>query len=140
MISFADKVHVENILEKQKMLVSSILSCSHIIFKSSFFRVVKSQDCVLKRVNPFPSKPLVLPVCSTNLLKTLWEKEKLHVTSNFVCSLQAIWFARYKQFRLFPQCFFTCLANFCHFHQNENCRLQALSVWKSLKFCRLGKG
>ena len=34
-------------------------------------------------INPFPNKPLFLRVCSTSLLKSLWEKEKLHVTSNF---------------------------------------------------------
>ena len=33
--------------------------------------------------NLFPNKPCFLCVCSTNLLKTLWEKEKLLVTSNF---------------------------------------------------------
>ena len=33
--------------------------------------------------NPFPNKPWFLRVCSTTLLKTLWEKEKLHITSNF---------------------------------------------------------
>ena len=33
--------------------------------------------------NPFPNKPWFLRVCSTRLLKTLWEKEKLLVTSNF---------------------------------------------------------
>ena len=32
---------------------------------------------------PFPNKPCFLRVCSTSLLKTLWEKEKLLVTSNF---------------------------------------------------------
>ena len=32
--------------------------------------------------NPFPNKPQT-NVCSTSLLKTLWEKEKLLVTSNF---------------------------------------------------------
>ena len=34
-------------------------------------------------VNPFPNKPWFLRVCSIGLLKTLWEKEKLLVTSNF---------------------------------------------------------
>ena len=34
-------------------------------------------------MNPFPNKPWFLRVCSTSLLKTLWEKEKLLVTSNF---------------------------------------------------------
>ena len=34
-------------------------------------------------LNPFPNKPWFLRVCSTSLLETLWEKEKLLVTSNF---------------------------------------------------------
>ena len=33
--------------------------------------------------NPFPNKPCFLRVCSISLLKTLWEKEKLLITSNF---------------------------------------------------------
>ena len=32
--------------------------------------------------NPFPNKPWFFCVCSTNLLKTLWEKDKLLVMSN----------------------------------------------------------
>ena len=36
--------------------------------------------------NPFPNKPLFIPVCSICILKTLWEKEKLLVTSNFSLS------------------------------------------------------
>ena len=35
------------------------------------------------RVNLFPNKPWFLGVSSTSLLKALWEKEKLLVTSNF---------------------------------------------------------
>ena len=34
-------------------------------------------------INPFPNKPWFLRVCSISLLKTLWEKEKLLVMSNF---------------------------------------------------------
>ena len=34
-------------------------------------------------INPFPNKPWFLRICSTRLLKTLTEKEKLLVTSNF---------------------------------------------------------
>ena len=37
-------------------------------------------------VNPFPNKPWFLRVCCTSLLKTMWEKEKLLVTSNFSIS------------------------------------------------------
>ena len=32
---------------------------------------------------PFPNKPWFLCICNTSLLKTLWEKEKLLITSNF---------------------------------------------------------
>ena len=34
-------------------------------------------------VSPFQNKPLFLCVCSSSLLKTLWQKEKLLVMSNF---------------------------------------------------------
>ena len=37
----------------------------------------------LRVVNPFPKKPRFLHVWSKSLLKTLWEKEKLLVTSHF---------------------------------------------------------
>ena len=40
-----------------------------------------------------------------------------------------------EQFLFFPTVFSTILwITFCHFHQISNCRLQTLSVWKSLKF------
>ena len=50
--------------------------------------------------NPSRNKPLFLCVCSTSLLKTLWEKEKLLVTSNF----------------FFSQCFLSVWRTICHFH------------------------
>ena len=69
--------------------------------------------------NPFPNKPWFLRVCSSSLLKTRWEKEKLLVTSNFSFS---------------PECFLLVWRSFCHFHQIGNCRLQSLLVSESLKF------
>ena len=42
--------------------------------------------------------------------------------------------ARNEQFLLFPHCFLPVWRAFCHFQQNWNCRLQTLSVWKSLEF------
>ena len=42
-------------------------------------------EAIAKRnvaLNTFPNKPWFLHVCSRSLLKTLWEKEKLLVTSN----------------------------------------------------------
>ena len=71
--------------------------------------------------NPgFPNKPCFLHICSTNVFKTLWKKEKLLVTSNFsfyhsVFSLFAITSAIFIKFEIV-----ICL--------------QAHSVWKSLKF------
>ena len=47
------------------------------------FNKVRTTEFFLPKVNPFPNKPWFLRVCSTSLLKTLWEKEKLLVTSNF---------------------------------------------------------
>ena len=39
-----------------------------------------------------------------------------------------------EQFLLFSQCFLPFWITFCQFHKIQNCRLQTLSVWKSLKF------
>ena len=41
------------------------------------------QTLFLQGVNPFPNNPWFLIVCSTDLLKTQWEKKKLLFTSNF---------------------------------------------------------
>ena len=49
----------------------------------TFFHSVFYAIYILKSFNPFPNKPWFLPVCNTSLLKTLQEKEKLLVTSNF---------------------------------------------------------
>ena len=43
-------------------------------------------------LNPFPNKPWFLRVCSISLFKTMWEKEKLLVTSNFSFS-QSVFYA-----------------------------------------------
>ena len=42
--------------------------------------------------------------------------------------------AHNEQFLLFPLCFLIVWITFFHFRQIWNCRLQTLSVWKSLKF------
>ena len=45
-------------------------------------------------INPFPNKPLFIHVCSTNLLKTPWEKEKVLVTNTFSFSYSFIYLLR----------------------------------------------
>ena len=43
--------------------------------------------------NPFPNKPWFSRVCSASLIKTLWEKKKLLITSNFSFSQSVFyWF------------------------------------------------
>ena len=55
---------------------------SVVVCSSSEFGTI-SKWCNREWVNPFPNSPWSLHVCSASLLKTLWEKEKLLVTSNF---------------------------------------------------------
>ena len=64
------------------------------------FPHVKGPVYLMSRLkdNPFPNKPWFLSVCSTSLLKTLWEKEKLPVISPFP-TVSSV------------------LRTFCHFHQ-----------------------
>ena len=52
-----------------------------------------------KILNPFPNKLWFLHVCSASLLKTLWEKEKLLVTSNF--SFSPSFFYRFGELSAF---------------------------------------
>ena len=71
-----------------------------------------------KPFKAFPKEPWFLCTCKTSLLKTWWEKEKLHITSNF----------------FFSQGFLPVSRTFRHF-QIPNCRrLQTLLVWDGLKF------
>ena len=51
-------------------------------FQKACFPGASKGVIVWEWVNPFPNKPWLLRVCSTSLLKTLWEKEKLLVTSS----------------------------------------------------------
>ena len=59
-----------------------------LLYRYGFGLVWLSQDfgnmnLFIMQFNPFPNKPWFLRACSKSLLKTLWEKEKLLVTSNF---------------------------------------------------------
>ena len=90
--------------------------CDKIFIKLALKNVIKLAKGSL---NPFPNKPWFLRVYSIIYLKTLWEKEKLLVTSHFSFSHSV---------------FYPFWTTFFHFHQFQNCRLQTLSVWKSQKF------
>ena len=45
-----------------------------------------------------------------------------------------------KQFLLFSPCFLTYMALIFHFNCTLSCRLQFVSIWTGLKFCRLVLG
>ena len=105
----------KTLYEKEKMLVTSIFSFSYNVFNpsppknvnfsvififssASSFKVDQSKNLLFgKELKPIPTfwRPW-----ETSLLKTLWEKEKLLLTSNF---------------SFFPQCFLPLWITFCHF-------------------------
>ena len=74
--------------------------------------------------NPFPNKPWFLRVCSTSLMKTLWEKEKLLVKSNFSFSLSV----------------FSKFDNFLPFSSNLKLSSAKSFGLEEPEICRLGKG
>ena len=98
---------IEKFWKTEKLLIMSKFSSSLCVFKKPVLQTRKNQDLFWKglnigdyitlninslvqtesicrqQFNGFPSKPLFVCVYSTNLLKTLWEKEKLLVMSNF---------------------------------------------------------
>ena len=65
--------------------------CGRIYLAAVAFRYRMIFSEISKSNNPFATKPLFLRVCSTCLLKTQWEKEKLLVTSNFSFSYSAFY-------------------------------------------------
>ena len=86
----------------------------------TFCEVDKSNDMSSAEWLTLSQKsPVFFRVCSSSLLKTLWENGKLLIMSNF---------------SFFPPCFLPVWKTFYHFYQIQNCRLQTLSVWKGLKF------
>ena len=91
---------------------------------SSKVMIVKYRvkSCIRHEFNSFPNKPWFLCVCSTSLLKTLWKKEKLLVTSNFS--------------------FFHSV--FCPFGELSaifiKFKLSSASSFNQSTICRLGKG
>ena len=90
---------LKTLCEKEKMLVTSIF----LLLPQCFLPLQKQIQFSVPPINPFPNEPRFLCVCSRSLLKTLWEKENLLVTSNFSFS---------------QQCFLPFWRIFCHFHQS----------------------
>ena len=73
-----------------KLGIKPAISCSEILCTTDWATMDLIHNLSFLRIfifyyyfNPIPNKPSFLRVCSTSLLKTLWEKKKLLVTSNF---------------------------------------------------------
>ena len=76
--------------EMRRCWLSSFFSFSPLfptLCKSKFIISTSLIYCLqmlsIGSLNPFPNKPWFLRVCSTSPFKTLWEKEKLCMMSNF---------------------------------------------------------
>ena len=85
------------ILEKTTVLKNGwqYASCSRYRLCGSLFILRKTNVSVkvlMGVLKPFPKQALVLRVCSTSLLKTLWEKEKLFVLNYFSSVIHSVFF------------------------------------------------
>ena len=110
-------------------------------------------------LNPFPNRPWFLSVCNTTTTRVLENnvgKGEIACNKQFsfshsvfyllgelsaifiqpkilVCSSHSENFLPFSSNLKFLSVL-PIKRTFCHFHQIENCHLQTLSVWKSLKF------
>ena len=74
------------------------------------------------------------------ILQTLGTYSLYHITLHFVAVENIVRkgeIACNKQFLLFSQCFLFHMPLIFHFKCTLKCRLQFVSIWISLKFCRL---
>ena len=112
-----------------------------------------TQPLVLDRVHPKLVRPwasssfaLIGRICSLYIMNYFYKLSIPYTfphNNTFWCPWETVFLrntvgkvkiARNEQFLLFPQCFLPVWIFFCHFRQIWNCRLQTLSIWKSLKF------
>ena len=90
-----------------------------------FFEFMTVSKCYITEwVNPFPNKPRILRVCIASFLKTLKEKEKLLITSNFS----------------FSHSVFYLLENFLPFSSSLKLSSANSFSLEESKICCLGKG
>ena len=117
-------IHI--LLCKMKVYPYTVKDVKMIAMENAKFETVifKIQSCIYCWTLS-QNKPLFLFVRSTSLLKTLWEKEEIDHN---------------KQVLLLLRCFLPFWRTFCCFHEIQIFYLQTLLVWKSIKFCHLGKG
>ena len=108
---------------KNAFLLLSLQVCIQCIFFEQYKSQKQSTVSTLNYFHPFSNKPWFLRFSDTSLLKTLWEKEKLIVTSNFS----------------FPTVFSTHLANVLPFSPHLKLSSANSFSLEEFKICRLGK-
>ena len=111
---------------KRRNCSSRAISPFPTVFQKACFPGASKGAIVWEWVNPFPNKPSYLRVCSTRLLKTLWEKEKLLVTSNFSFSHSV--FYLFEELSAILIKFEIVVCKLFQFERDKN-----LSSWKGLK-------
>ena len=115
-----DLGRVKTLREKEKMLVTSIFSFSHNVFKRLLFQgCLKSKLCG-KELTHYHT------MSHFDALKIYIAVENIVRKGEIACS---------RQFLLFSQCFPLYMALACHFKCTLKFRLQFVSLWASLKFC-----
>ena len=96
-------------------------------FQNASFAGSLKLGIVWKRVNPFPNKPWFWHVCSTSLLKTLWEKEKL-LLKRAISPFLTVFSTHLKNFLPFSSNLKLSSANYFSLHQSKT-----LSFGKGLR-------
>ena len=107
--------------EKEKLVVTSNCSFSHGVFKRLELQTCKNQGFLGKRLTHYHTRQHFDAVKIYSCGKHC---EKRRNSCN-------------KQFLLFSHCFLPYMALIFHFQCTLKCCLQFLSIWTSLKFCRL---
>ena len=133
--NFLSLIWEKTLWEKKKMLVTSIFSFSHSVYEGFFVRWKVRIVCF--RIVWLSWDAMTLSDASNcnyithSHTMTPFDAPGKQAFENTVRKGEI---ARNEQFLLFPQCFLPIWIIFFHFRQIWNCRLQTLSVWKSLKF------
>ena len=117
---------------RQQITYEILWHMENLIVRNIFFLLHTVFTGFVPSINPFPTKPWFSHVCSTCLMKTVWEKEKLFVDEQFLFSSQVI--------SPFPRVFSTHLENFLPFSSNLKLSSANFFSFEEFKICHLEKG
>ena len=116
------------VIQKEKMLVTSIFFFPNNVYKNFFTQLQGHQKLLLYR------KGLTL----YHTIET-FTYPRVNFKKTFENIVGKGENAGYQHFLLFPQCFLHFHKQISIFYIHLNCRLQMLSIWTGLNLCRLVK-